>query len=335
MNGRFTHQLLPYSGTQEFLDRAVPFVAEGAAAGDVVVAVAAEPRLQLLYDALEPTSGTGARTDIRTGTVQYIEATDWYRHPARTFAHCLHRAEEGRRRGRRLRLLGEPVWAGRSGYETREWQRAEALVNIAFGRTRAAIMCAYDTAALPGGIVESARRTHPEYAGGDRPRTNPGYRDPWSYSVRFDRPALPPPPGDARALPIDAPDLFWLRAYVSEYARRFDIPGTELHRLLVAMTEVVTNALRHGAPPITLRLWTEPGETTDDTGPPPHAELVCEVTDTGGWRPPAGHGFLPPDPAEQARLGLWAVRMLCSAVQIRADGRGTTVRLRVPAAVAA
>ena len=85
-----------------------------------------------------------------------------------------------------------------------------------------------------------------------------------------------------------------------------------MQRLLVAVTEVVTNAMRHGEPPIVLRMWPEP----DAAG----GALVCEVADEGRWPPGAGYGLLPPRPAGTApgsRFGLWAVRLLCATVQIR------------------
>ncbi|MFV2174856.1 ATP-binding protein [Actinomadura sp. LOL_011] len=133
-----------------------------------------------------------------------------------------------------------------------------------------------------------------------------------------------PPPVHADELKIDRPDLYWLRAYVAEYARRTPLPDEDLQRLLVAVTEVVTNAERHGAPPIVLRMWTD-GARFDPA-------FVCEVADGGRWPPDAGFGLVPPRRSEAGtcgRFGLWAVRLLCSLVQIRTGPAGTVVRLRL------
>lgn len=311
MSGSFTHQLLPYDSAETFLAGTVPFVRAGLEAGDTVLAVTGVANHELLRGELGEDGGD----------VEFIEAHDWYRHPARTLAGCLAQADTLARDGRRLRLLGEPVWKGRTPLQVTEWQRTEAIANVALAGSGAAILCPYNGRALPAGIVAGARRTHPETIRGTSPLPNPGYMDPWAFSSLFDERPLPPPPAYAEELPIELPDLYWLRMYITDYAQDSAMPGQELQRLLVAVTEVVTNALRHGAPPIMLRLWTEPGE------------LICEVSDGGRWRPATGYSHLPPDPSGPGRFGLWAVRLLCSVVQIRTGGPGTTVRLRLPAAV--
>jgi hypothetical protein len=150
---------------------------------------------------------------------------------------------------------------------------------------------------------------------------NEGYLDPWSYSAAIDRSPLPPPPDSAEAWRIDAADLYWLRAFIREYGMAADMTGWELQCLLMSVTEVATNALRHGEPPVVLRLWTE------ETG---KAEIVCEISNAGRWRPVPGHGLVPPAPTAPCRFGLWAVRLLCSIVQVRTGQYGTTVRLRLP-----
>ncbi|MUN37022.1 sensor histidine kinase [Actinomadura sp. NEAU-AAG5] len=320
VSASFTHRVLPYDGVDEFLGGALPFLRDGVDAGDRVVAVTGVGREELLRDALGPAAAG----------VEFADAATWYAHPTRTLADCLGDADNTAWQGRRLRVLGDPVWASRPPLEVIEWQRVEAIVNVAFQGTGASLLCPY-AASLPAGVVAAARRTHPESLRGVRAVANPGYMDPWAYSALCDGEPLPPPPGDADALKIDRPDLYWLRAYVSDYARQTRLPEEGVQRLLVAVTEVVTNALRHGEPPIVLRLW------TDASGGP---ALVCEVTDEGRWPSGAAYGLVPPRPAVDGtggetgaegggRFGLWAVRLLCSIVQIRAGDGGTTVRLRL------
>ncbi|RSN57699.1 sensor histidine kinase [Actinomadura sp. WAC 06369] len=316
MSATFTHRVLPYDGVDEFLAGAVPFLGEGLAAGDRVQVVCGLGLEVLLRDAL----GDDA------GAIRFSDAARWYAHPSRTLADCLSDAEELDGEGRRLRLLGEPVWARRRPLEVLEWQRVEAILNIAFRGTGAAIMCPY-AATLPPGVVAAGRRTHPETVRGARAVPNPGYIDPGAFSARCDREPLPPPPAHADELKIDRPDLYWLRAYVAEYARRTPLPDEDLQRLLVAVTEVVTNAERHGAPPLMLRMWTDAAE--DARGDP---AFVCEVSDGGRWSAGAGFGLVPPRRSEAGacgRFGLWAVRLLCSLVQIRTGPAGTVVRLRL------
>ncbi|RFU36552.1 sensor histidine kinase [Actinomadura logoneensis] len=307
MSQAFSHRVLPYDRADDLLDGALPFLREGIEGGDRVLAVTTLAMHMLLRDKL----GADA------AGVEFFDSDRWYAHPARHLADTLALAETAAWQKRRLRVLGEPAWARRGPAERSEWQRIEAITNAAFADTGAALLCAYSRT-LPAGVVAASRQTHPETTRGRATLPNPGYQDPWLYNARLDSGPLPPAPDDAFDLPIDVPDLYWIRVYVTDFARRTPLPEDDLQRLLVAVTEVVTNALRHGRPPIALRLWLEPGE------------LVCEVTDRGHWTERTGFGLIPPKPAGGAgRFGLWAVRLLCSLVQIRTGRDGTTVRLRL------
>lgn len=314
MSDTFTHRVLPYDGVDEFLGGAVPFLCDGVDAGDRVLAVCGTARETLLRDAL----GDAA------GGVRFTDAATWYGHPSRTLADCLGDADECVRQGRRLRLLGEPAWASRPPLEVVEWQRAEALLNVVFRDTGASVLCPY-AASLPAAVVAAGRKTHPETVRGTRAVPNPGFVDPWTFCARCDAEPLPPPPSGADVLTLDdRAEMYWLRAWVTDCARQTPLPEDGLQRLLVAVTEVVTNALRHGAPPVVLRMWTE--------APDGVPTLVCEVTDEGRWPPGTGYGLLPPRPPDTTsggRFGLWAVRLLCTTVQIRTGGKGTAVRLRL------
>ncbi|XVQ10168.1 anti-sigma factor RsbA family regulatory protein [Spirillospora sp. CA-255316] len=308
MSEPFTHRVLPYDGMDDYLAGALPFLRAGVDSGDHVVVVSPLASELLLRDAL------GAAADA----VEFTESGRWYAHPSRTLSDCLSQAEALAWRGRRLRLLGEPAWTGRSPLEVLEWQRVEALVNVAFSGTGAALLCAY-ARRLPPGVIAASHRTHPETVKGHKALANPRYMDPWAYSAECDRAPLPAPPADAATLPIERPDLYWLRQWVTDCARRTPLGGDDLQRLLVAVTEVVTNAMRHGSPPIELKLWADPADRS----------LVCQVTDAGRWTPGADPGLIPPRPGGPGMFGLWAVRLLCSIVQIRTGDHGTTVRLRL------
>jgi anti-sigma regulatory factor (Ser/Thr protein kinase) len=83
---------------------------------------------------------------------------------------------------------------------------------------------------------------------------------------------------------------------------------------VLAATEVVTNALVHGAPPVDARVWTAERRmlvTVADAGPGPRSRLV-------GLRPvrtPTGG------------LGLWIAHQACAHVDLRHEQGRFTVRL--------
>jgi anti-sigma regulatory factor (Ser/Thr protein kinase) len=300
------HQALVYSGEGEFLAAAVPFLRAGLTAADVVLVAAVPPRLDGVRRALGPAGEP----------VLFIDVAEWYRHPVRTLA-----AYEDFLRAqapRRVRVLAELDLSARAAPEAREWMRYEAVVNAAFGTSGAHALCAYDRHTAPPGVLADVRRTHRELVEGGRPRPNAGYTDPERIGAELDREPLPLPPV-FDTISIESADLHDVRAFVRARAAPYGLPEDALSGLLVAVTELATNAVKHGTPPMAVRLWAEGGD------------LICEVADCGCWRPrPAATlGFAPPASAASGGFGLWGVRMLADSVQIRAGWDGTVVRLRM------
>jgi anti-sigma regulatory factor (Ser/Thr protein kinase) len=304
------HQAVVYSGEGEFLAAAVPFLRAGLTVEDVVLVVATPPRLDLLRRVLGPAAAR----------VLFVEVAEWYRHPVRTIAayEDFLRAQ----RPRRVRALAELDWSSRRVADAREWMRYEAAVNAIFGTSGAHALCAYEKDTAPPDALTEVRRTHRELVEGGRPRHNTHYTEPGRLFAEFDAElerARPPLPPVFDTIPIESADLHDVRAFVTARAARFGLPADALSGLLVAVTELATNAVKHGTPPMAVRLWAEGGD------------LICEVADCGLWRPrPAATlGFNPPASAASGGFGLWGVRMLADAVQIRAGWDGTVVRLRM------
>ncbi|MBC6457995.1 sensor histidine kinase [Actinomadura sp. HBU206391] len=303
------HRALLYGGQDDILDVTVPFLRSGLESGEAILAVIPSVHIEALRD----TFGDDAEA------MTFIDAADWYEHPVRTVAaynDFVHEAAP-----RRVRALAEPIWHGRSPVQTVEWQRYESVVNVAFTGFGAQVICLYDKVRLDSEIISAALRTHPEVADGGRPgsgaaRSSDAFVDPAAFNAECDSSPLPPPAGAVESLPIAREDdLHELRAFVTERARRHRQADASLSNLLVAVTEIATNALRHGTPPVTLRVWAE------DT------DLVCEVADHGQWDRHALLGFLPPKSATAGGFGLWAARMLVDVAQVRSGGSGTVVRL--------
>jgi anti-sigma regulatory factor (Ser/Thr protein kinase) len=298
------HRAIMYSGESEFLAAAVPFLHAGLTAHDVVLVAGSPPRLDGVRRALGPAAEP----------VLFIDVAEWYRHPVRTIAAYdeFLRAQTPRR----VCVLAELDLAGLRAAEVREWMRYEAMVNTVFGMSGARALCAYDQATAAPGTLAEVRRTHRELVEGGRPRLNADYTEPGRLFAEFDRESLPLPPV-FDAIAIESADLHDVRAFVAARAARYGLPDDALNGLLVAVTELATNAVKHGAPPMAVRLWVEGGD------------LICEVADCGWWRPAGVLGFAPPESATSGGFGLWAVRMLADIVQIRAGWDGTVIRLRM------
>jgi anti-sigma regulatory factor (Ser/Thr protein kinase) len=299
-----THRAFMYDEDTDFLRAAVPFVREGIDAGEAVLAISSARGVTDLRRAL------GSDSDA----VEFGDSACWYVRPARTIAAYSSFVAENATA--RIRVMAEPGWDTGSAAEISEWTRYEAIVNQAFVDVDASVLCVYDRRTTDPRLLDGAVRTHPELTDGARARPNDAYLDAPAIHARIDRDPLPPPPPDAAPIPID--DLTAMRSAMSGHARAGGMSRPRLNDLLVAATEVATNAIRHGRAPVRCRMWSE----GDD--------LVVDVTDQGSWRPDGVPGFIPPDPAVRSGLGLWGVRMLCALVQIRTCQPGTQVRLHVP-----
>ena len=106
-----------------------------------------------------------------------------------------------RARGQRVRIIGEPIWAGRSDDEYPACAEHEALINVALGEAPAYILCPYDVRRLEREWLTDATRTHPTLAAdGDR-WESPAYTDP-GRGRRVVRPGAPPAPPEADVLVI-------------------------------------------------------------------------------------------------------------------------------------
>ncbi|MFG2041466.1 ATP-binding protein [Dactylosporangium sp. NPDC048998] len=107
-----------------------------------------------------------------------------------------------------------------------------------------------------------------------------------------------------------------VRHAVSEGASAAGLSGSRLEDFVLAVNEIVTNAVRHAGGGGTLRLWAAGGV------------VVCEVTDHGTGIPPErlNGQALPPSHAISGR-GLWLARHLVDDVTVTTGEAGTIVRL--------
>ena len=104
------------------------------------------------------------------------------------------------------------------------------------------------------------------------------------------------------------------------------LTGPRLEAFVLAVNEIMTNAVRHGGGSGRIRLW----RTV--------AGLACEISDPGpaatadrnplDW-PARNNGHrLPPTTATGGR-GLWLARHLCDTMGVESGRGGTTVRLTI------
>ncbi|MBO3753038.1 ATP-binding protein [Streptosporangiaceae bacterium NEAU-GS5] len=112
-------------------------------------------------------------------------------------------------------------------------------------------------------------------------------------------------------------DLPAVREFAADQALRRGMPESMVGDFLVALNEVATNAVTHGAAKGRLRLWRE--------GPC----LVTELFDEGtSWRPVKEPGMTPPAANATSGMGLWVARRLSETLGVVTGVSGTTVTMR-------
>lgn len=105
-----------------------------------------------------------------------------------------------------------------------------------------------------------------------------------------------------------------LRHTVASAAERAGLRGERLDDFVVAVNELLTNAVRHGGGAGHVTLWRS------------GASVVCEVSDTGaGLRLPDRPAR--PTPDTPGGWGLWLAEELTDELEIKSGEAGTAVRI--------
>lgn len=296
------HQALLYESQDEFLASTLPFVLEGARAGDRVLVVAKEDNVEALRNAA---GDEGAQ-------MQFRDALAWYGSPVRTLQ-AYGQFIDTHKNGGRVRVVGEPPWHGRSPAAVREWVRYEAIINVALARTSAWIVCPYDATELPAWIVSHALATHPEVVDEPEATECSYYLDARALCERLDRTALEPPGGTPEELEFEG-SVSGVRSLVTSEAAAAGVHWERIPELVLAVNEIAKNAIRHGGGRGRIRAWIE------------QDRFVCEISDTGpGMRDPL-LGYLEPGEGGDEG-GLWVSRQLAELLEVRSDSAGTTIRI--------
>jgi anti-sigma regulatory factor (Ser/Thr protein kinase) len=314
--GSGTHRALIGASDTDLVEGTASFVCDGLDAGEPVVVACTDPTAELLQKALADRP-----------QVVWAEWGDVYGDgPAAAITAV-------RRLGERFRTPASPVvrvvlepFAGPDQDTWREWQRYDAVLDHQLqeaervGAEPLAVLCLCDDRRVPGPLVDAVRATHPQLQVAGHGEPNPDHVDPAEYLTSLPVPAEPLESTEPLVRADSVRDLRGLRRDLAARAADASLPdgsGPALEDFLLAVDEMTTNALRHGRPPVDLRLWADA------------ARLVCTVTDRGaGLQDPfIGYGPAHGDDLSLGGMGLWLARQLCDHVDITLAEDGVRVRL--------
>lgn len=302
----YVHDALYCASEQGLVAEAVPFLREGLDDGEAAVLVTTEGTSRLLLAALDH--------DPR---VRLLAAEDVHAHASRALtAYGRTIRDELAAGAPRVRLVCEAAPDADTDAWL-EWMRFEALCNRVLDGLPLWSLCAYDRRRLPAETLVSAGVTHPNLVDRGVRRPNPLYQEPAEVLAAMVDDA--PDPLEVTPPELDVSSVTHLQPV------RQAVRGACTGRLgrdavddfVLAVGEVVANALKHGLPPVRLRLWAAA------------TRVVCTVTDGGpgvddpfaGYLPQRGEGLM------NGGMGLWLARQLCHRLHMWRGPDGFTVRL--------
>lgn len=299
------HDALFYTDASSYRAGLLEFVREGLDRAEPVLVAVPQPGLGLLRSALDATEVPRVRTaDMAVAG----------RNPGRIIGSVL-TAFVREHDGKRVRIVGEPIWAGRTAEEYPACAEHEALINVALRDAPAYVLCPYNVTRLDRSVLIDATRTHPVLASSSERWQSSGYTDPVAVAAWFDRP-LPPVPSDADVLVIGASaGTHEARRFVHDFADRAGMSPERVADLRTAVQELVLNTVVHAGGSGLLTIWTM------------DRQVVCQVQD-GGWIADPLAGRRPPSPPEVGH-GLFTVHQVCDLVRVHRRRDGTTVRVHV------
>jgi anti-sigma regulatory factor (Ser/Thr protein kinase) len=111
-------------------------------------------------------------------------------------------------------------------------------------------------------------------------------------------------------------DLSAVRALVERCAFEAGLAEGRAIDLVLAVSEVAANTVRHAKSPGKLDIWHDA------------EEIVCQIQDEGTITDPLA-GRRTPTPDALGGHGLWLVHQVCDLVELRSDESGTTIRLHM------
>lgn len=300
----YDHSAIYYASDEDLLAVVVPFLLGGLEAGEPTVVSLEPERAELVRAALPRSAGTA-----------FTSTDDLYARPAtaiRSYQEMMADLVASGARG--IRIVGEvPPAALTTSWDW--WARYESAVNHAYDEFPLRSMCAYDTRTTPRHVLDDVARTHPFTATPDgEHHACDRYVEPPAFLAEHRQMTPHPIQRTPPLVELTDPSPSAARAAV-QGANRSTLPATEVEDLLLSVSEVVTNALRHGRPPVRFRVWSDAH----------HVVVTCHDTGAGPTDPFAG--LLPAPNRDIGGLGLWLTHQLCHHVALHHDDTGFTIRL--------
>lgn len=298
------HAVSFYGSDREWLDVCVPFCEAGLAGDEPVFAILSPPHAELLQTTL-------AEPD----RVVFVPREAQYTHPPGALRALRDQVVDHASGATPVRLLGEPPTP--DGLAGDSWIRYEAAINHVVGDRSARGLCVYAAGELSPEVQAELQRAHPMVVTPDGgPHPNADYLPPEALAADRLVTASDPLEDHPAAINLTDPDVATVRHVVSDLARTVGLATSDTDNLVLAVSEVATNAVVHGRPPVRVRGWGVP------------ARVAVAVSDTGAGPADPLAGLRPASVAgEHGGFGLWVAYQVCPEIAMATSQDGFTVRL--------
>ena len=291
-----THDVLLYASDEELVAASRSFITDGIAAGDLVIVHGPGRNIDLLREAFDDdprirfARGTGLYTSMSAALAEYQRLCD-----------------RENRAGHRVRGVAQ-VPFGNDPAMRAEWMRYEALVGRALAPYWYSGLCTYDTRTTSKSLTELALATHGNVLTPEGSRPNPRVRQASDVLREIDA-AQPLGARDVTAPVLAVLDCVAarpVRHVLHRALRTAGLADDRVERFVAGVSEIVTNALWHGRPPVQVRLYADRGG------------WLCTITDHGSGIGDPYTGIDSPLPGNPSRagMGIWVARQLCDRVVI-------------------
>jgi anti-sigma regulatory factor (Ser/Thr protein kinase) len=293
------HHGLLHPPSADVTDILTPLIAERLARREPVLA------------ALPPT--IAAQLHNRLPTASGLHTTDvggLYRHPGRVLGHYLGWLADTRPDGAAT-IVAAPQLDNDNPHRAALWMHVDALITQALAARDLTLVCAYPNDPATAAAV---RHAHPNLLNGAA-TANPDHLPADQFLASH---PLPPPSelGQPDAIHVlDHPrQLAELRQVVGSHAARAGLAISRCEDLVLAVSEVASNALEHGVAPAGVYLWVT------------STSVICQISDNGHFTQPLA-GLLPPHRQQGRARGLWMAHQLCD--ELYRWPHPTTIRLHM------
>jgi anti-sigma regulatory factor (Ser/Thr protein kinase) len=293
------HNALVYESQDEYVACAVPFLREGIDAGEGAIVAHTKPGLAMMREAL----GSDA------GQVTFVDVSSAYTRPARTLAAYHNVYVEQLQMTPTVRAVAD-VQFGPDPAEWDVWTGYEAVFNRTFGHLPTWVICSYNANGTPDPIIEGVWQTHPEVIADGSCNASAHYEEPDRLLRRIT--PVPAPLSGLRSIPFGR-DVADFREHLAREMVAENVSEAKALDMLLAATEVATNAVRHGGGVAEVRVGRAEGR------------FVCEIVDRGdGFDDPVA-GYIAP--REGVGTGLWVARQLTWRIEFLRAPREFTTRI--------